>query len=287
VDLQSQYKPQGKEELAVMVVLCVESLPWRVHVISSDKAVMWGEWRQLGKGAATTWAENITKKLGVPECLHPRLASSMKNEVNTKVIYLAVPTLALLNESETSTQAGCWVPWEDIQLRETWTVAAMAVAAHQQPTAEQDVLIPLEIQIQAAMGDGVVPRSRVFRKELIPTGDNTEWRSGLMRAEVAQMRMSKRLRDIPNDDPDADWLHHCADVMKPIPVREIPQDLQKKLPSFEQEELATLEFPTHPAMPTTEWLKPPVFKHIPRQLWPKSYGGFWKPDFFAQGAAGP
>ena len=126
----------------------------------------------------------------------------------------------------------------------------------------------------------MVPRSRVFRKELIPEGANSEWRACLIKAEVAQLRMGKRLRDVPDDDPDSGWLHHCADVMKPIPVREIPVDLQCKLPTFAQEELATLEFPKRPEMPNTEWVKPPRFRKVPKHLWPRSYQEFWKPEFW-------
>ena len=38
VDLQSQYTPQPKEELAVLVLLDVEALPWRVHTITEQQA---------------------------------------------------------------------------------------------------------------------------------------------------------------------------------------------------------------------------------------------------------
>jgi hypothetical protein len=278
VNLNSQLVPANQEELVTLVLVDVEKLPWLVYNISTEQPLVWGEWRMPAKGAATTWAEQALSKLGVQATLHPRLASNSVDGRRTKVLYVAIQQRAMLEGSMIETKEERWRPWQQLKQRGVWEVASLAVAAQQQRSANTQVLIPLEVQIRAAAGDGVMPRSRIFRKEIAASTSHPKWHDALTKVEVAQVRMRKRLSSVPLDDPQAEWCHKCADAMRPIPLKEIPVDLRRALPDFADERLATLEFPRKPVMPKTDWVKKPTFRKIPKELWPKAYRDFWKPE---------
>jgi site-specific DNA-cytosine methylase len=205
VNLQSQLVPTAKEELVVLVMVDVETLPWLIYTISEDHPVVWGEWRTPAKGAATTWAEGALRMLKVQPALHPRLASNCVGDRRMKVLYVAVQQRKMLEGSEIQLRNERWRPWQQLQQRSMWEVASLAVAAQQQRSANAQVLIPLEVQIRAAAGDGVMPRSRIYRKEVAASVSHPQWHGALTKAEVAQLKMQRRLASVPLGDPQAEW----------------------------------------------------------------------------------
>ena len=135
--------------------------------------------------------------------------------------------------------------------------------------------MPVETQIRAAESDGVVQRTRIFNKRMIPPGNYDCFNKRIAELEVAQRLLQLRCAAVPSDDPHADWMHKCADAVTAIDVSHIPFHLRSHLQKFDDQRLAVLPFPAQPKTPITKWCEKPRYKKIPRHLWPKKYQDFW------------
>ena len=243
--------------LAVCVFVSTESKDMKFLVADRTQPFFHGAWIQVAKDSATGWASTLISALGLPRW-QPFLGSHMEVATGAgdktqlvRVVVVPVPSVEATG-GKLPSDDGWWCELRDVSCALVHRVVACAAALIEQRTPRGKHRVPLEARIVGAHGAGVIMRTPVHRKPMVKHPKADDFQSRLVIMEMHQQILQKQLRQIPTEDPQAEYLHGVADSIKPLDVELMPEALRHRVFDFDNEELRTRPLRPAPKVPVTD-----------------------------------